>query len=203
MTGQIWSGSIVNAGLRGVFHDCNNGVTFSPEVVADYIFCYYSHDGATRRRKCNPDKTDPHDEADCVPGCSHENGSPRWCEAPGTPGGCSWRPSQLAQMLLEHQQRCELRFSPVCLGAGGLNGGVSRYNEVILDIQGLVQYAYPRGVEAWIVDVTGRCRDLKSRERSLQVAYDDQRAFAEAYGFSVPVLEMDLAADDPFRLPGA
>ena len=53
----------------------------------------------------------------------------------------------------------------------------------------------------------GRCRTcLKNRKKvELHVAYDDQRAFAEAYSFSVPVLEMDLDADDPFQfaLPGA
>ena len=93
----------------------------------------------------------------------------------------------------------------MCLGAGGeqTSGGanthVSRYNEVILDIQETVRHAYPHGVEAFVVDVTGRCRDLKSkRGYGIELARADQRAFAAAYGFSVPVLEMDLAADEPF-----
>ena len=41
------------------------------------------------------------------------------------------------------------------------------------------------GVEAFVVDVTGRCRDLKSkRGYGIELARADQRAFAAAYGFS-------------------
>ena len=71
-----------------------------------------------------------------------------------------------------------------------------------MDIQGLSRDVYPRGIDAFIVDVTGRCRDRKSKGGyGLEVALTDQRAFVEANGFSVPVLEMDLVADYPFQVP--
>ena len=103
-------------------------------------------------------------------------------------------------MLLEQRQRC--RTLPV--GRGGVCSGTSwAYNEVIIDIQGLATH-YPRGVEAFVLDVGNideDCTHTKVRGRNLWRSFNDQHVWNATYGFEIPVLEMDLAAADPFRVP--
>ena len=75
------------------------------------------------------------------------------------------------------------------------------YNEVIIDIQEMAK-KYPRGIEAFVLDVSNVDKDCRKwRDKGVRAAQADQRAFSDVYGFEVPVLEMDLAAADPFRVP--
>ena len=63
---------------------------------------------------------------------------------------------------------------------------------------------YPRGVEAFVLDVGNideDCTHTKVRGRNLWRSFNDQHAWNATYGFEIPVLEMDLAAADPFRVP--
>ena len=105
-------------------------------------------------------------------------------------------------MLLEQRQRCLTLAASVARG-GVCNGTTWLYNELILDIQGLATH-YPRGVEAFILDVGDidqRCSSPKLRDKNLWRSFNDQRAWNDTYGFEIPVLEMDLAAAEPFRVP--
>ena len=74
---------------------------------------------------------------------------------------------------------------------------------MIIDIQGLASN-YPSGIEAFILDVgqiDSDCRASRVRGNNLWRSFNDQHAWNATYGFAIPVLEMDLAAADPFRVP--
>lgn len=123
-----FSASLVNAALPFVFDKEAIGFVVAPDVAV--VLCAYAGDGGTMQRTCEPMGQPLHQ---CTPGCSSGgSGAPHWCKDDAWMHGprCPWRPSQILQMVMEHERDISAGRRQRERECGQQN---CMYNEVVLD----------------------------------------------------------------------
>ena len=172
---RIWAASIVtHGGATQLYRPFGGGLVLAPTT---HLLCAYPADGNSMNEEKLCDDTTRWQT--CTPGCT--------CP-PGTvagPGSCyEGRPAnQLRQVMSEHLQSAPLT-----------NG----YNEMVVDVDSVARHL-PYSVEAFFYARGGDEGEVRAAHAEFLRSYPELGNGRET-GRSVPLVEVDLSAEAPFRL---
>ena len=125
---------------------------------------------------------DAENTRECIPGCSTNGRPPLWCNSLSDFSGCKWRPSDLGQMMRQHEQRLEQNSQAKW-----------RHNEIVLNPEPIT-HGLPGSIEAFV---------LPSEEGDgAKKVRDAHAAFHRVYGSRTraPLLRYDPGGEPAFAV---